>query len=253
MLVQAPKDSEEFPVNKYLIPHIAARVVDLCADHPSVTATFFCQDESCGKTICNHCVVTEHKTHDFVEISDENGRLKTVFIKKAERLREELKIKRRQIFKVKNRNAACLAQLQVSKVETVRKITESFDKMINFVASYIVEMDKKTNSEIDRLDRKLEWIETAKCFDTRPRHELRVLLSIVKEWAREPGKDFSKYYEFNKKTTEENAWRLCKYIEIQRKSIYEHTSSNNNQIKRITIPNHPIPTMKRSSPAQMGN
>ena len=134
-----PEGSEEFPINKYILPHIRKENYDMCTKHGKV-AIFFCKEVQCGKGICGTCVVKEHKTHDFVEMADEKKRLLAVLVRRADTLGKELQRRRDNFLKVKevvwNKNACCLAGLEVSKTETLRKIIKKFDEKINFVAYY---------------------------------------------------------------------------------------------------------------------
>ena len=257
-----PEGSEEFPINKYILPHIRKENYDMCTKHGKV-AIFFCKEVQCGNGICGTCVVKEHKTHDFVEMADEKKRLLAVLVRRADTLGKELERRRENFLKVKevvwNKNACCLAGLEVSKTETLRKIIKKFDEKINFVAYYKNKMDKKIQGEIESLEHRLDFLTKAKDTDsTMARRDISLMLSEVQLWAKEAEKDLYEYYIYDKNPADEAADRLCGNINPQKNSVYKDTtiipsqiSGNDSQRETNAIRNKMI-TPKRPSQTRTG-
>ena len=206
-------------------------------------------------------VVKEHKTHDFVEMVDEKKRLFNVFSKKVKNLETELERKRENFYKVKqdigNRNSSCLAELKASKIETLRKITKTFDEKINLVADFKNEMDKKIQGEIVSLDHKLKWIMRVKNTDaTMARHVISSLLSQVILLAKESEKDLSEYYIYDRNPAEEDAERMCGNINPQKKSIHDDSTMLKSPVGSsdphggTSVIQNKMPTLKRPSDTQ---
>ena len=71
---RAPKQEKSFPQNKYILGHLGGSKFETCKIHIR-EMSLFCKEVLCDKPICSLCLLEEHKTHEIVDVIEEQKEL----------------------------------------------------------------------------------------------------------------------------------------------------------------------------------
>ena len=135
---------------------------DRCRTHER-EALFYCREAHCQKPICGKCVTetSEHKYHDFVEITDEKERLRkdiAMGMDPLVKIREKIAfLKTKQ--EIGRHNATCLEDLKNSEEEIVSKIKERFSEIVQMVRKHTHNVNSCIEEEITAIDKRLSEVE----------------------------------------------------------------------------------------------
>ena len=143
-----------FPQNKYILRHLKDKKesrstattttsertknslsfdFDQCKEH-SRDEIFFCTEAGCEKNICPVCMLKEHKTHNVIDIVNDQKEKRQDVISDLEPLLESLvdmqeKIVRKE-GKLKIKYEECKNKIFESKKRELNRLAESFDKLL---------------------------------------------------------------------------------------------------------------------------
>ena len=159
-----PADNQlkTFPQNKYVITYIvkikklaeANERTEKCAKH-SEEAGLYCRNEECQTPICQRCLLTEHKTHNFGDINEERTRKKKSLLEMAKLTGQRLQIQKQRLSfaqsEVERYNSRCVKNLENTKKEVIKAVTAEFDELIVFAKFPTISI----NNEKDELEKQL--------------------------------------------------------------------------------------------------
>ena len=141
-----------FPQNKYILRHLKDKKesrstgttsegtknslsfdFDQCKEH-SRDEIFFCTEVGCEKNICPVCMLKKHKTHNVIDIVNDQKEKRQAVISDLEPLLESLvdmqeKIVRKE-GKLKIKYEECKNKIFQSKKRELNRLAESFDKLL---------------------------------------------------------------------------------------------------------------------------
>ena len=154
-----------FPQNKYILANVPRKEaaalkgekseepkVDKCEEHGK-ELTLYCNQEGCGKARCKSCLTKYHRRHDVVEI--EEGE-KEVLAAKIRKTSENLQTAKNNLViaaeEVERKSQACMENLRAKKEKCIRKITETYDTLIQNV-------NEQKNRNVAEITESLESID----------------------------------------------------------------------------------------------
>ena len=126
-------------------------------------ADLYCSEEHCRRAICNLCFVRNHQSHRVVDIRKDKKNKYEALISGLSDLRRELHQSKAKIVfsmnEVDKQFADTLGTLKAAKVETIKKLTRKFNKMIKY-ASKESKIGKVMEAEIVNIDQILTAVDS---------------------------------------------------------------------------------------------
>ena len=143
-----PRLQGAFYIHNLFVLQDALKTSDLCSKHPGKEVEFFC--ETCDKLICSHCLVSNHKFHQYDLVPELFAKQEKVIMDSLESVEEQIAVLERAVESVDARCAAVVEQKTavVAEIRTamahLRQILEARETELVGVAEQKAQQKLKT-------------------------------------------------------------------------------------------------------------
>ena len=155
-----------FPQNKYVVSYIMKMKtlaeekdrIEKCSEHGK-EAGLYCRNEECQIPICQTCLLTGHKSHDFGDINEERSLKKDSLLEMTKLTDQHLRIQKQRLTfaqsEIERHNSRCVTRLETTKKEVIKKVTDKFEEMIRLAKlpfTILTEEVKELNGQLAALN-----------------------------------------------------------------------------------------------------
>ena len=183
----APGGTRTYPQNKYIVANIQltrratpsvvlniqeteqefplAERFSKCAAHGK-EVSLYCYGNKCQKAICQLCLIKHHRNHDVVDIHEELKEKGKIFSENLQKLKEVLEGKKSKMLEakkdIKKKNKLCVSQLQTTKEEHLRIISERYDELVKEANGEMKHGIADIDDELVTLNKDIELLDIIK-------------------------------------------------------------------------------------------
>ena len=127
-------------------------------------AHLYCNKEQCRVTICDRCFMGKHSNHDVVDIRDDKKNKHDALISGLSDLSRELYQSKAKIVmskdEVDSQFRGTVKTLKAAKLQTIRKLTNKFNKMIKYASQKKTKTSRAMEEEILNFDQILTAVDS---------------------------------------------------------------------------------------------
>ena len=160
------KDKEEnIPIQEER-PNRQKPKMEVCKVHKR-QISFYCNNPSCQKEICQLCMIEEHKKHEFLDLQNLQEEKRKILLENTETLKKDIQKNKLELLQTKDSLSenlkTCTKKIEEeknNKVNTVTRIvTQKYDQLLESVTSTKTEEIQTIENDVKIFDQQISELE----------------------------------------------------------------------------------------------